>query len=612
IISQDQSITLYTDESGNISTDSIFHTNKDILLKITKNTGTVGKFIEAGAFAINFNEISHRDISIQLPLQFNDSQISPVAATDSIPVHLFKSQNYNDEVQLYYQNVDGNQNILTMTQSDNDSFLVANIPAQRKSGNISFYFKSQSDNLGLQFSSENAKYDWRITSEGILADKYSTLYPSEPILTYRDSSLFEVELQDDIGNSLNNDIESRGYVEWSLSDASLGNLIQSDNKRRIIFTSPTEVIGDLSGEIKADVILDGVRISIKTKIQVRDMRLSTIQISGPTEISNDETVFYSIKTISDSGYAMTITIEWEKLDSTIGVITKEKGGILFTPDSSFLGDTKLIFSATDKNYDTTIVIEQKITVFKQINADMAGGILNTGYECSLVLPENMLITGTAKIYVKPILEIPAMKQTGIANGLESFIFDIKSNKSESSFNTLPGLIFDVDIEGGKIAYWNNDELKWEVLEDDLALVKPVALQSISLGEIPGWLEYGVVAPSQPLGIYDLKIAPNPFTPYDQIGKNMGMQIGFKLSSDKSRYPNITAKIYNMKGTLVRTISNNAPMLKGEYGIGETGSLYWDGKTDDGSMARNGRYILHLIVKDASKEKQILKSIVLIK
>ena len=612
IISEDQNITLYTDESGNSSTDSIFHTNKDILLKVTKNIGTVGKFIEAGAFAINFNEISHRNISIQLPLQFDDSQISPVAATDSIPVHLFKSQNYTDEVQLYYQNVDGNQNILPMTQSDNDSFLVANIPAQRKFGNISFFFKSQSDDLGLQFSSENAKYDWQITSEGILADKYSTLSPSEPILTYRDSSLFEVELQDDIGNSLNNDIESRGHVEWSLSGASLGNLIQTDNKRRIIFTSPTEVIGDLSGEIKADVILDGVRISIKTRVQVRDMRLSTIQISGPTEVSNDETVFYSIKTISVSGYVMTIPIEWEKLDSTIGVTSREKGGILFTPDSSFLGDTKLIFSATDKNYDTTIVIEQKIAVFKQINADMAGDILSTGYECSLVLPDNMLVTGTARIYVKPILEIPAMKQSGIENGLESLIFDIKSNKSESSFNTLPGLRFDVDIEDGSIAYWNNDELKWEIPEDALPSAKSVALQSIFLDEILGWLEYGVVAPSQPLGIYDLKIAPNPFTPYDQIGKNMGMQIGFKLSSDKSRYPNITAKIYNMKGTLVRTLSNNAPMEKGEYGIGEPNSLYWDGKTDDGSMARNGRYILHLIVKDASKEKQILKSIVLIK
>ncbi len=63
---------------------------------------------------------------------------------------------------------------------------------------------------------------------------------------------------------------------------------------------------------------------------------------------------------------------------------------------------------------------------------------------------------------------------------------------------------------------------------------------------------------------------------------------------------------------MRTLAENEPMLKGDYLAGEAGTIHWDGYTEDGSMARNGRYLLHLMVKDAESTREELKTVVLVK
>jgi len=123
---------------------------------------------------------------------------------------------------------------------------------------------------------------------------------------------------------------------------------------------------------------------------------------------------------------------------------------------------------------------------------------------------------------------------------------------------------------------------------------------------------GFVGSSKSLGLYSLRLAPNPFSPYDMIGVNKGLQIAFDLSSAVSAYVSVTAKIYNLKGTLVRTISQNLSMLVGNYLPGKSGTLFWDGLTDDNRMAKNGRYILRMKIEDADKEEEVIKKVILIK
>jgi hypothetical protein len=110
-------------------------------------------------------------------------------------------------------------------------------------------------------------------------------------------------------------------------------------------------------------------------------------------------------------------------------------------------------------------------------------------------------------------------------------------------------------------------------------------------------------------IRDFKLLPNPFSPLlpnpNDPQARQGQVIQFRLISSADDSPFISVKIYNMDGELVRTLKENEPSVREVQ-------LIWDGKTNDGRYARNGRYIVHLKVKDFWGEKEEIKSSVLIK
>jgi hypothetical protein len=128
-------------------------------------------------------------------------------------------------------------------------------------------------------------------------------------------------------------------------------------------------------------------------------------------------------------------------------------------------------------------------------------------------------------------------------------------------------------------------------------------------------QFAVLGLSEPLAINDIRLLPNPFTPYDPYG----LQLAFTLSTDRARKPFVTIKIYNMTGELVRTICENEPLPKGTYLPGEDfmnsrghDITKWDGRTDTGEMARNGRYLVHFRAEDSAGTVEALKTVVLIK
>ena len=128
--------------------------------------------------------------------------------------------------------------------------------------------------------------------------------------------------------------------------------------------------------------------------------------------------------------------------------------------------------------------------------------------------------------------------------------------------------------------------------------------------ISGWINrtgaYAVVSLSAPLRIEYLEIRPNPFSPeqINETGKP-GAAIRFSVTSDQAALPLVTARIYTMQGNLVAILANQKPVPKGPN------VLNWDGRTQDGYLARNGRYILKFTVQDGRNTQELVKSLVLI-
>ncbi|MCK4358795.1 MAG: carboxypeptidase regulatory-like domain-containing protein [Candidatus Cloacimonetes bacterium] len=602
---------LFTDSTGFCSTDTTLYTG-DYTVKITKSMGSYGRFIEAGSYTIS-GLSPHIDENKQLPLQFDESQLNDKLSSDIIELILRKAESYTDPVYLHYYDVDNNYNEVEM--EIDDTLFTYEIPQQEKSGKISFWFTSYSEEFELNFSNATSPYELIITSEGVLSQDDSRITPSEPVFAYNQDSIFEVNLLDDVGNSLDDLVDSEGSVQWTLTDTTIGNIFSIPGEiRKIDFSTPVDIEGNLSGKIKAIVTLEGVTITLENNIYVKDMHLNKLSISGVDETSNDNSCFFTVSALSDSGWAMTVPVEWDSIPTILGSLQEQSGGVLYTPDQSFIGQFYLNAKAYDPSYGDEISTSKQITVYKKLNINNPQDILYSGKGCNLTLPELMLTTGSAKIYLKSV-SVPPMKKVGLDNELKGDIFNVISDKSIYTFDKRPGIIFEIEegvnLENIYIAYWDNSRLKWIKAESGGKGYRD-EISQLSLESIPGWHEYGVVGISDKLGIYDLKLLPNPFTPNDKIGENMGLQISFSISSNIGRYVNVTAKVYNLNGTLVRTIRENQPMMKGQYKIGEEQTLYWDGKTDNGKMARNGRYVIQLIAEDAKHTEEVVKTIVLIK
>jgi hypothetical protein len=77
---------------------------------------------------------------------------------------------------------------------------------------------------------------------------------------------------------------------------------------------------------------------------------------------------------------------------------------------------------------------------------------------------------------------------------------------------------------------------------------------------------------------------------------------------------LTIEIYNMAGQHVRTLRDRVPVNKGRYARvdGANPPIIWDGLTDGGRRARNGRYLVRIEAEDADGRVEKLDTVVLVK
>jgi len=87
---------------------------------------------------------------------------------------------------------------------------------------------------------------------------------------------------------------------------------------------------------------------------------------------------------------------------------------------------------------------------------------------------------------------------------------------------------------------------------------------------------------------ELKIKPNPFSP-DEDGIDDQTEIEFTIPLGVE----LTMRIYDRKGRLVRTLFENEPKVSGK--------INWEGRKDDGSKVRSGVYILFVEAKGDKRE-----------
>jgi hypothetical protein len=175
------------------------------------------------------------------------------------------------------------------------------------------------------------------------------------------------------------------------------------------------------------------------------------------------------------------------------------------------------------------------------------------------------------------------------------------------------LILLKDVRGNVIdSVWYSD--KWH--NDNFGSTKNISLERINpnLGanDPSNWSSSADpigATPGKQNSIYtvnlnqesNLSVAPNPFSP-DNDGFEDFTIINYKLTQATSQ---VRIKIYDSKGRLVRTLTNN-------QASGQNGSVIFDGLGDDGEALRIGIYIIFLeAINEGTGVVETMKTVVVV-
>jgi hypothetical protein len=250
-------------------------------------------------------------------------------------------------------------------------------------------------------------------------------------------------------------------------------------------------------------------------------------------------------------------------------------------------------------------------VYYPLAGDAPGTAIGDRQGFRLIIPDSALTAGAVTRISLRTPDVPDIKRYTPRHHIHGCIYEIGSS-SAPDFQRPVELVLPVCDQARQmrsvIGRWDGQTLEWIDIGgafEGSEICVPVDHFS----------QFAVLSISQPLGWSDIHLLPNPFTPHDPYG----LQLGFTLSSDQARKPFVTIRVYNMTGRLVRTICHNEPIPKGTYAPGETfpdsrgrDITIWDGRTDSGELARNGRYLIHFRADDSNGTVDKLLPVVLIK
>ncbi len=334
------------------------------------------------------------------------------------------------------------------------------------------------------------------------------------------------------------------------------------------------------------------------KFQLKPFQLESIRITGESfSIPNDQPTQFSFIALSDSGETIDQlgTLQWQLIPESAGIVVD---GVVF-PDSSYLGPAELILIEANFSMSDTA----KLFIYANINPNQAYQ-LHDSQGMEVILPEGAALSSfQLKFDFSPLQSIKSATRSHIVVGQG---YDFKPAGIDLLRPVTLRLPLPADYQNRqlKIGSWDPTRAEWHIFSNS-RLMGSDKIEA----EIEKFSLFALLFPSKPLGVQDIKLTPNPFSPLiDTDGDGQpGVAISFSVSSETIRQPFVTIKIYSLYGELVRDLITQSPLEKGKIHV-----FHWDGKTNQGRLARNGRYFIQIQVKDQKEKKSYLKQVVLVK
>jgi hypothetical protein len=313
--------------------------------------------------------------------------------------------------------------------------------------------------------------------------------------------------------------------------------------------------------------------------------ITRVEIDGPSAVRAGAEVVFAGDAITDGDRLVDTDLVWSLSPGSAGTIESPAGRFICAPD--YLGE--IVVRATDPA--SGIVGRLAAGVYAEITPATEGTYRDsTGM---LIRIPAGAVTETRSLLLTHE-ELSDVRRFGRDFEIRGPEYHLKPDGLTFTQGREPELVLPVTAGGTGIARWNRALLKWN---DAGGSETPAGLET-PIGELG---EYATIASSLPLAVSGLRAEPNPFSP--EVGP---VTISYDLSSDDARMPFVTVTIYNLAARTVCTPLKHEAQGKGRQ------SIQWDGLTDDGETARNGRYVVEVRAEDPTGEASACATLVLVK
>jgi hypothetical protein len=516
---------------------------------------------------------------------------------------------------LYYTQGSNPEVVVAMTQNTSAKTLSADIPATNSVAGITYYIVIK-ESSGSALTYKSSPVTLIPEAVGVLA---SVSYePAIDNITVRlkDTYSFKLIVKDGKNSSLTdkfNGSTSPGVVSWEVSDTTAFNILTNSVDKTTAGIIPLKTG---TYKLTAVVALNGSIVRESATIAVGDISLKSIQVNTPYSIVSNKIqgIQFSYSGTDTSSKTVTLgnSLSWSISPEGAGTI--DSTGFFVPVDSTYIG--LVTVTASDK-------IESK----KGTNDVLLYADVNSATNTVLTNKQGMSLSITSGSVDFPIQLTLARSQFGpgkkyyapvggdvsyVASD-KQYIFQYSADRAlvDNKLNKTASLVLPVDetlrlFDGEKsIGFYDSDYNEWSILTTTPVNDRLQAGLSV-LGE------YSILTANEPLGLAHAALLPNPFSP------NVApVKIGYKLNTTKTQ-AHVTIMVFNVRGDLVRTILKDDAQFPGIYGPDPSMTpdsrrlITWDGKTDDGYEALNGRYIIRIQAKDPTGDVSKILPVVLIK
>ncbi len=556
-------------------------------------------------------------ISRNIELRYQHTPLSSISAASPATVTV----NYNAiaasyQATLYYTQGSNPEVAVAMTQNSSTGTLNANIPATNSIASITYY-------IVINEQTGNA-LTYRSTPVTLVPEAVGVLTtvsyePSIDNITVRlnDAYSFKLIVKDGKNSALTDKFSgssSPGVVSWEMSDTTAFKIVNTTADKTAAGFIPLKTG---TYKLTAVVALNGTIVRAPATITVGNISLKNILVSSPYSIVSNKVqgIQFSYSGTDTSSKTVTLgkNLKWSRFPEGLGTIDSTTG--YFVPnDSTYIGLVRVI--ATDElsgkegendvllyadiNSTTSTVLTNK----QGMSLSIAPGSVD--FPIQLTLGRSQF--GPGKKYYAPV----GGNASYVASDIQ-YIFQYSADRAlvKNKLNKTATLVLPVDetlrlFDGEKsVGYYDSDFNEWSMLTSTPVSDRLQAGMSI-LGE------YSILTANEPLGLAHAAVLPNPFSP------NVApVKIGYKLNTTKTQ-AHVTIMVFNVRGDIVRTILKDDAQFPGIYGPDPSLTpdsrklITWDGKTDDGYDALNGRYIIRIQAKDPTGDVAKILPVVLIK